>query len=118
MGQMLFSERDDLIRHIPRECTIEIREAADLYAGNRAGRGTTPRLTFCQSTLDRTLVTHYQEDALVVGDLRKPFANGVSCAEDIVVVIEEHHPDHRDAVRAGLKLRQDHLAKLVARGMT
>jgi hypothetical protein len=49
---------------------------------------------------------------------RKPFPNGVSCAENIVVVIEEHHPNYLDAVRAGLKLRQDHLAKLVASGMT
>jgi hypothetical protein len=38
--------------------------------------------------------------------------------QDIVVVVEEHHPDDLDTMRAVLELGQDHLAELVARGMS
>jgi hypothetical protein len=47
-------------------------------------------------------------------DLAEPLANGIALAQDVGVVVEEHHANDPNAMAALFELRQDHLAELVA----
>src|SRR5215213_2985450 len=108
-------ERDHLVRWVAAERAVQIREAADRDTLDHARYRAVARLAGGESPLDRALVAHHQQDALLLGDLRQPLSDWIARPQDIGVVVEKEHPDNVDAVPVLFELRQDHLAELVAR---
>src|SRR5215510_11869134 len=98
------SERNDLIRHVAGERLVEVREAADRHAFEQL---------VGDLTLVAALVASHQQDAFILGDLVQPRPDRVAVDQDIIIVLEEKHADHVDAVPVFLELRQNHLGKHV-----
>ena len=99
------------------ECGVEVGEATDAHALDGIDRLATPQFALRQATLQRALVAEHQQHAVLARDLAQPLADGVALAQDVGVVVEEHHADDLDAMTTLFELRQDHLAELVAGGV-
>ena len=110
-------ERDDVVGRVARQRGIEVGETADAHALDGVRRNAVGRLALGQPALHRALVAEHQQDVLLAGDFAQPLAERVALAQNVGVIVEEHHADHLDAVTAIFELRQNHLTELITGGV-